>query len=130
MKKMISVVLMSVFYIMAGINHFRHPELYIDIIPPAFPAKEFLNTASGILEILLAVLLLIPATRKWASFGFIGLLILFIPVHIYMIKTGWSVNGTILPQWAIWFRLLVAQPLLILWAWWNGKINDTKKEHR
>ncbi|CAN5764448.1 DoxX family protein [soil metagenome] len=118
MKKA-SLVAMSIFYLLAGINHFRSPESYYKIIPPYFPAHPFINGFSGLAEISLAILLLIPQTRRYACYLVIAMLIAFIPAHIYMLKVGFCVNTMCLPQWAIWGRLLVLQPLLIWWAWTN-----------
>ncbi len=112
---------MAAFYLLAGINHFRNPEAYYKIIPPYFGNPHFINIASGTAEILLAVLLLIPQTKKIASFGIICMLIAFIPAHIYMIKKGWCIKDFCLPVWAIWLRLIAFQPLLIWWAWLNRK---------
>lgn len=80
---------MSVFYLLAGINHFRNPEAYYQIIPAYFSDPHLINAISGTTEILLAILLLIPLTRKFACYGIIAMLIAFIPAHIYMLSTGW-----------------------------------------
>ena len=112
---------MIVFYLLAGINHFRNPEAYYSIIPPYLPYPHLINIISGIAEILFAVLLIMQATKKIACYGIIAMLIAFIPAHIYMLKAGFCVNGFCLPGWALWMRLLVLQPLLILWAWSNRK---------
>ncbi|MEO6668815.1 MAG: MauE/DoxX family redox-associated membrane protein [Ferruginibacter sp.] len=120
MKKL-SLGIMSVFYLAAGINHFYKPEGYYKIIPPFFTNPEFINICSGIAEISLAVLLLIPQTRKFACYGIICMLIAFIPAHIYMIKVGFCIKDFCLPQWALWMRLVFLQPLLIFWAWKNRK---------
>jgi uncharacterized membrane protein len=57
---------MAVMYILAGINHFRRPRLYLKIIPPYFPKPKLLNALSGFAEIALGVLLCIPATSPYA----------------------------------------------------------------
>ncbi len=110
---------MMLFYLLAGINHFRSPEVYFPIIPPYLGNKELINYASGMAEIIGALLLLLPATRKFACYGIIAMLLAFIPTHIYMIETGGCVAGYCLPAWGLWARLLVLQPLLIYWAWYN-----------
>ena len=46
---------MAVMYILAGINHFRRPRLYLKIIPPYFPKPKLLNALSGFAEIALGV---------------------------------------------------------------------------
>ena len=120
MKK-VNLAIMAVFYLLAGVNHFRNPEAYYQIIPPYFSNPHFINLAAGLVEILLAVLLLIPATKKFACNAIIVMLIAFIPAHIYMLKVGFCVYTICLPQWTLWVRLLILQPLLIWWAWFNRK---------
>ena len=121
MKKKTGLVVMAIFYIGAGVNHFRNPALYYTIIPSFFSNPYIINTASGIAEILLGLLLLVPQTRKLACYAIICMLIAFIPAHIYMIKTGWCIKDFCLPGWALWARLILFQPLLILWAWYYRK---------
>jgi len=112
---------MIIFYLLAGVNHFRNPEAYYKIIPPYFPDHVLINIIAGIAEITFGLLLLIPTTKKYACYAIILMLIAFIPAHIYMLKVGFCVQGYCLPQWALWARLLVLQPLLIFWAWSNRK---------
>lgn len=118
MKKA-SQVIMSIFYLLAGINHFRNPDAYYKIIPAYFSNYTLINALSGLAEIVLAILILIPQTRKYACYLVIVMLLAFIPAHIYMFKVGFCIKDYCLPQWAIWMRLIVLQPLLIYWAWRN-----------
>lgn len=104
-------------YLAAGINHFRVPEFYYPIIPDYLGHEVLINTAAGIAEIVLAIGLCISGTRKWAAYGIILMLLAFLPTHIYMIT-----NHAALPGWVLWTRLLVGQPLLVLWAWWVRNI--------
>jgi len=112
---------MSIFYLLAGVNHFRNPVSYYAIIPPYLPYPHLINVLSGIAEIFFALLLLNRATRKFACYGIIAMLIAFIPAHIYMIRAGFCAGNFCLPGWALWTRLLVLQPLLIAWAWKTGE---------
>jgi uncharacterized membrane protein len=118
MFKKISFILLPLFYIGAGINHFWHPVNYYKIIPDYLPNPVFVNLFSGALEIILGVLFLFAATRKIAVYGIIALLIAFIPAHIVMIQNGFCLsNGFCLPVWALWFRLFPLQFLLMWWVW-------------
>jgi uncharacterized membrane protein len=110
-------------YLAAGINHFAMPEFYYPLIPDYMGNKSTLNILSGIAEIGGAIGLMIPATRKWAAFGIVAMLIAFLPTHIYMITDAdkLQINGAALPVWAAWIRLLIIHPILIGWAWWHRK---------
>ena len=121
--KQILFFLLIIFYLFAGYNHFATPSFYIPIIPPylAAWAKE-INIVSGIAEILLALLLIPKTTRSLAVKGIIIMLIAFIPAHVYFIQKGIFTLGTftITPVLS-YVRLLVGQPILILWVWWSSK---------
>ncbi|MFT3909904.1 MAG: hypothetical protein QM737_10795 [Ferruginibacter sp.] len=120
MKKT-SLPVMIIFYLAGGINHFYNPDAYYKIIPPFFSNQELINICSGIAEISFSILLLFAQTRRLACYGIICMLIAFIPTHIYMLKVGFCIKDFCLPQWAVWVRLIVLQPLLITWAWSNRK---------
>lgn len=116
--KQISFYVMAAFYLLAGINHFRIPETYMAIVPSYLGDSAIINVLAGIGEIFCAVLLFIPATKRWGIYGVVAMLIAFIPAHIYMIQANCS-GAFCLPVWILWVRLLLLQPLLIVWAWWN-----------
>jgi uncharacterized membrane protein len=121
--KQILFYFLIVFYLFAGYNHFVTPSFYLPIIPPYLSiwAKE-INILSGIAEIVLALLLIPKATRSLAVKGIIIMLIAFIPSHIYFIQKGNFTLGSItITPLISYFRLLVGQPILILWVWWSSK---------
>ena len=122
MIKRISLAGMILFYIGAGINHFWHPNPYYALIPLYLPQPVIINTVSGATEILLGLLLIFSRTRKFAAYGIMVLLLLFIPAHIRMIQEGWCTGtGFCLTGWATWLRLFPGQFILIAWAWWHRK---------
>ena len=121
MKKRLSLYVMLVFYLLAGINHFRNPQGYLKIIPPWLGDAGLINIAAGVAEITFAILLLFKTSRRWACYGIILMLVAFLPSHIYMLQTGFcpELAGAIrcAPAWLLWLRLILFQPLLIYWAW-------------
>lgn len=117
-KKSISLWLLSVFYLFAGINHFINPDFYLPLIPPYLPLPNAINYGSGLVEILLGLMLIFSITRKWAAYGITFLLIAFIPSHIHFIQINSCVEGDLcVPTWLGWVRLIVIHPLLLFWAW-------------
>lgn len=111
-------ILLISFYAFAGSYHFINPEFYYGLIPDYLPFPEFINYASGVLEIGLAIGVAIPKTRRRAVIGIIVLLVLFIPSHIYFIAVGSCVeNNLCVAPWIAWVRLLLIHPVLIYWAW-------------
>ena len=118
MFKKISMVLIPLLYIGAGINHFIYPNSYYKIIPAYLPYPVFVNLFSGTAEIILGTLFIFSKTKTIAVYGIIALLIAFIPTHILMIQNGFCLrNGFCLPVWALWFRLFPLQFLLMAWVW-------------
>jgi len=113
------------FYLFAGYNHFASPSFYLPIIPPYLSDwANQINLLSGILEIILGILLIPTSTRPFAAKGIIILLILFIPSHIYFIQKGTFTLGTLeITPTLSWFRLLIGQPILMLWAWWASEVD-------
>ena len=106
--------LMASLYILAGINHFRVPKIYLRIIPPAFPAPKIINIISGLAEIILGIMLLVPETSTWGAWGIIVLLIAVFPANLYMATDKKASLG--LPKWILLMRLPL-QLLLIYWAY-------------
>lgn len=106
-------------YIIAGINHFVHPDGYIKIIPHYLPYPVVLNSLAGICEITFAILLIFPATRNWGAWLIILMLAAFLPVHITMLQQAPMQLGKLhVTPLLAWIRLLL-QPVLMLWVGWH-----------
>lgn len=106
--------LMASIYILAGLNHFRNPKMYIRIIPDYLPNAKLLNILSGSAEILLGILLLVPSFSNYAAWGIIALLIAIFPANLYMLSNQKASFG--LPKWILILRLPL-QLFLIFWAY-------------
>ncbi len=107
----ISLWVMAILYILAGINHFIMPGFYEKIIPPFLGNKKLINWVSGIAEIVLGVLLLIPPYTSLAAWGVIALLIAVYPANIYHFTKGYRKKKMV---WVLALRL----PLQLLLIWW------------
>ncbi|WP_296620818.1 hypothetical protein [Marivirga sp.] len=122
LKSKWSVRLMTIFYLIAGFNHFINPDFYLPLIPPFFNSHEKINVLSGITEIVLGIGILFYPSRKYASYGIMIMLLAFIPSHVYFIQINSCIDGGLcVPEWAGWFRLVIIHPALLLWAWEAGK---------
>jgi uncharacterized membrane protein len=124
--KKTSLLLMVVFYLLSGINHFLNANFYVAIIPSYLPAHIFLNYLSGFLEITFAGMLLFTKTRWLGCWLIILMLIAFLPVHIDMIieaaNGAYNVNNTTITNVLVWGRIPF-QLLFICWAYWCSKLN-------
>ncbi len=119
--KLILTFLFGAFMIMAGINHFLKPAMFFPFIPDFMP-KEAVNYLAGILEIVVGVGVFIPAFRTWATLGILGLMCIFLPLHIMDVFSETPAIGS--HQLAL-IRLPI-QFVLILWA---GYIYSFSKEN-
>jgi uncharacterized membrane protein len=115
--KLLTIGLMSFFYIATGITHFTEPEWFLKIYPPFLPFGLAAIYISGFFEVLLGILLLIPKTRYYAAWGLIILLIAVFPANIYLAYTNGAAMD-ISPELA-WGRLPF-QALLIGLAYWHS----------
>lgn len=106
--------LMAVLYIIAGLNHFRNPGMYIRIIPPFFSNPKLINILSGVAEVVLGILLMVSYTTNFAAWGIIALLIAVFPANLFMYQNKKASFG--LPNWILFVRLPL-QFVLIFWAY-------------
>ena len=119
--KLITVFMMSLFYIWVGINHFIDPAWFVQIMPPYLPMHYEAVYLSGFFEILFGIMLLFTGTRYYAAWGLILLLIAIYPANIYL-----AFNET--PQKALqisafaasWIRLPI-QFIFLGLAYWHSK---------
>ena len=126
MKKYIkyfSILLISGFYIYAGILHFIDPEWFLLIMPPFLSSIGLeLIYISGFFEIVLGLLLLFPKYQKISAYGIILLLIAVYPANIYLAfnKEPQKLIG-ISSFAASWIRLPI-QFILIGIAYYHSKV--------
>jgi len=112
----IALVVLALFFIAAGINHFVHPGFYVRIVPPWLPAPALLVQISGICEVLGGIGVLVPSTRRYAGVGLIALLVAVFPANLQMAMHPelYADIGTVQ---AFYIRLPL-QLVLAAWVWW------------
>lgn len=108
-------VLLGIGMILAGVNHFLNAPFYLKMMPPHLPWHLALVQLSGVCEIALGLLLLLPRFTKVAAWGLILLFIAVFPANLYM-----AMNPHLYPEInpvALYWRLPF-QPVFIAWAYW------------
>jgi uncharacterized membrane protein len=113
--KLTLLVVMAVFYVGGGVNHFLNPAFYLNLMPPYMPAHGAAVALSGVAEVLLGVLVLWPPTRRVSAWAIIAMLVAFMPVHVHML-----VNAHLFPEASVlvlWLRFPM-QVVLGAWAYW------------
>ena len=100
-------------FLVGGVGHFLATDYYMKIMPPYLPYHRELVLLSGVFEVVLSLLLLVPTTSRLAAWGLIALLIAVFPANVYMYQyaEAFSVEPIVL------LLRLPIQGLLILWAY-------------
>jgi uncharacterized membrane protein len=114
--KSISAVILGLFLVFSGFNHFVNPEFYDAFIPDIFP-KLLVNYAVGLVEVLFGVGLCVPMMRRKTAFGVAILMVIFLPIHI---RDLFLENPAIGSQTVAIVRIPI-QLLLIVWSWWLSR---------
>jgi uncharacterized membrane protein len=105
-------------FFIGGIMHFVATATEARIVPPWMPWPVAAVLVSGVLELLGAVGILLPSTRRAAGIGLFLLTLAVTPAHIYMLQRP---DLFPVPVWALWLRLPVQAALLwlIFWSTWR-----------
>ncbi len=76
---------LAAMFVLTGIAHFAPPMRadLVAIVPPRLPAPGVLVTITGVLELLGAVGLLLPATRVAAALCLLVLMLAMFPANVY-----------------------------------------------
>lgn len=113
--KTILKYLLCLFFVGAGVMHFVRPEFYLKIMPPYLPWHLGLVYLSGVAEIALGLLVVIPKYTRLAAWGLIALLLAVFPANIYL-----ATHPELMPNASPTVHLmrLPFQLVFIAWAWW------------
>ena len=116
--KTVLKIVVAVFLMVTGVQHFRDADFFLKIMPDYIPASLHLPAVhvSGVAEILLGVMLLVPKTTRLAGWGIIALLIAVFPANIYAYQHSREIFPTLDP--ALHFWRLPLQGVGIALAWW------------
>ena len=99
-------------FVIAGVSHFLATDIFLKIMPPYLPFHLPLVLVSGVIEILLGILLLVPRYSRLAAWGIIALLIAVFPANIHVYT-----HQELFPfPWFVHLPRLPLQGVLILWA--------------
>ena len=89
----------------------------VRMVPPGVPNPEFMVTFTGLCEILGAIGLLVPRTRRAAAIALIMFLVAVVPANIYAARSGVTLRGAaatpLVPRVAL-------QALFVVLIWWAG----------
>lgn len=113
--------LAAMFFLTASAHWGKRRSDLIRMVPPVFPKPELLITATGILEILGAIGLLIPSTVKLSATCLALLLIAMFPANIYAARQNLAIGGqaaTALPLRTV-LQIVFIAALTVAGYWQN-----------
>ncbi|MEW2383286.1 DoxX family membrane protein [Micromonospora sp. NPDC047707] len=86
---------LALMFVLTGAAHFgprRRADL-VAMVPPRLPRPELLVTLTGVLELLGAVALLVPATTRWAAAGLAVLMVAMFPANVSAARRRLTLAG-------------------------------------
>lgn len=114
MKKPLRLYLMIIFIFLAGGLHLYAPEKFLGAIPSFIPFPLAIIYITGLLEIVLASLLLSEKTQDFAAKALALYLIILLPIHVYVSYYGIEMFG-VNSHFGLWVRTGF-QFVLYFWA--------------
>jgi len=108
----IMAVVLGVFVTVAGVMHFVRPGFFDAIVPPwLWPNRRTWTLASGVAEVVIGPMLIVPRWRRAGGFAAAGLFVVVYPANLYM---AWDWRDRPAGEQAVaWARL----PLQFVLIW-------------
>jgi uncharacterized membrane protein len=110
-------IALAAMFVFTAVSHF-HPRTRPDLVrmvPASLPVPALLVTATGVLELIGALGLLVPQALPAAAYGLIALLLTMFPANIHAAREGLMIAGRRATP------LLWRLPLQLFWIatlWW------------
>lgn len=110
-------VAMCCMLFLTAIGHFKFTKGMVMMLPPVIPFKKAVVYVSGVVEVVLGIMLLLPSVRNIAGNLLIILFIILLPANIYAARTRLDMEKANFegpgPEY-LYFRL----PLQLLFIGW------------
>jgi uncharacterized membrane protein len=87
------LALAGMFLLTASAHWGRRRVDLVRVVPPAFPAPEFLVTVTGLMELAGAVGLMFATTAPYAAIALVALLVAVFPANVHAAREGLSIGG-------------------------------------
>ena len=116
----------ALFFFIAGIMHFVEVNSFAAIVPPLLPFPKLIVWVTGLMEIAFAIGLLLPKYRKLSGFWLAPFLLAVLPANIYMAMYNIPMGDTVASPTALWVRVALQFPLILLILWSSGNFGKDK----
>ena len=110
-------------FIIAGITHFRNPQIFVEIVPPFLPFPLFLVYLTGAMEIAGGIGIIHPDSRVLTGRLLVLFLIAVFPANLYMWLYDVPFNGTLLTTQQHLLRFAVQIILIITAIFLSGDLH-------
>ena len=113
----------AVFFFYAGLMHFVQEESFTAIMPPFIPFPKLIVWTTGLMELVFAILLILPRYRKLAGFLLAPFLLAVLPANIHMAMNNIPFGEMSATPTTLWLRVALQFPLILLILWVTGNIS-------
>ncbi len=114
-------------FVLVGIEHFKEPQKFVEIVPPYFPFALFLVYFTGAMEIAGGLGVIYPETREIAGRCLVLFLVAVYPANLYMWANDIPFNGTKLTTNGHLVRLGVQFLLIVAALGFSGDLQRLRK---
>jgi len=114
-------------FVMVGIEHFRDPQKFVDIVPSYLPFPLFLVYLTGLMEIAGGLGIIYPETRIIAGRFMVLFLLAVYPANFYMWTNDVPFNGTKLTTNGHLVRLFVQFLLIVAALGFSGDLQKIRR---
>ena len=113
-------------FVLVGMEHFRDPQKFVEIVPPYFPFALFLVYFTGAMEIAGGLGVIYPETREIAGRCLVLFLVAVYPANLYMWTNDVAFNGTKLTNNGHLVRLGIQFLLILAALGFSGDLSKLK----
>jgi len=114
-------------FILIGIEHFREPQKFVDIVPKYMPFALFLVYLTGVIEIIGGLGIIYPETREITGRLMVLFLLAIYPANFNMWINDIPYNGTRLTTQGHLVRLSIQILLIIGALGFSGDLQKLRK---
>ena len=114
-------------FVLIGIEHFREPQKFVDIVPKYMPFALFLVYLTGVMEITGGLGIIYPDTRILAGRFMVLFLLAVYPANFHMWINDVPYNGNRLTTQGHLVRLFVQLLLIIAALGFSGDLQKIKR---
>lgn len=117
----------AVFFFFAAIMHFVKVDSFVAMVPPMLPFPRLIVWATGIMELVFAVGLILPKYRKLSGFWLAPYLLAVLPANIYMAMYNIPLGDRAMIPVVLWVRVALQFPLIAVILWTSNNLSFRHK---